>query len=285
MIIEHLDSYFTIARHHFVCEDYACTSVEPVPHILVCDGCSSSVNTDIGARLLAASATKALCEHFSDSMPENLPSYADFGYAIITRARHVAEVLGLNRDCLDATVLVGIPYHDSVCVYAYGDGCIISINRDGMLSVMQLSYHNNMPYYLSYWIDTPRRESYLANNQGGKGVVTLHAATDQQDARNQLDYDAPLLFPFESAATRLVALASDGVSSCYQAEQQLKIPVWDVAAELMRYKTTKGDFVKRRTHRMLKGYEQQGIVPTDDLAVATLLINCEEENTGRRGEN
>lgn len=276
MLIANLDSYFTIAKPHLVCEDYAGTSIEPVPHIIVSDGCSSSVNTDIGARLLAASATKALREHFGASAPENLPSYTDFGYAIINRARHVADVLGLNLDCLDATVLVGVPYHGNVHVYAYGDGCLVQVDREGTLRAMQLSYQKNMPYYLSYWIDKPRRESYLASNQGGKAVLTIRQTTAQHEEIIQCDYDAPLVFSFALATTRLVALASDGVSSFYQAETQIKIPVWDVCTELVGYKTTKGDFVKRRVRRMLKDYEQQGIAPTDDLSVATLLISHSE---------
>jgi hypothetical protein len=35
----------------------------------------------------------------------------------------------------------------------------------------------------------------------------------------------------------------------------------DILTQLVAYKTTKGDFVKQRTRRMVKEYEKQGIYP------------------------
>jgi hypothetical protein len=51
MLIENLDYYCAIGRQHTACEDYAIAGTSPIPHLIVCDGCSTSQMTDIGARV------------------------------------------------------------------------------------------------------------------------------------------------------------------------------------------------------------------------------------------
>lgn len=273
MSVENLDCYFTIAKQHIICEDYAISEMAPIPHLIVCDGCSSSRNTDIGARILATSAKKSLGECFEDTAYMELPSYGDFGYTILNRARHVTELLGLESACLDATVLLAMPYHGNIHVYVYGDGYIVTVNREGDLAYMSFSYEKNMPYYLTYWTDKARREMYLTSNRDGKGVVTITEYREGQKNLRHMDCDSPLTFTFVMNEYRLLALTSDGVSSFLSIEENKKIPVKDVLEQLVAYKTTKGDFVKRRTRRMIKNYEKQGIYPMDDLSIATLLIS------------
>ena len=272
MSIKNLDAYFTIARQHLICEDYAFTAVDPIPHIVLSDGCSSSVSTDIGARILAASANKTLREHFENESFEGLPSYTDFGYAVANRARHAVDMLGLPAHALDATLLLAIPYHHQIHVYAYGDGYILTRDTDGHIGAVQLSFADNMPFYLSYWLDKARREGYIEANGGGKGVLTIQGIQNNDEQIRTADYDAALIFPFNLNAFSAIALASDGVASFMSIEEQQRIPDIDIIEQLLAYKTTKGDFVKRRVRRMLKTYANDYIHPTDDLAVATLLI-------------
>ncbi len=273
MPIENLDAYFTIARQHLICEDYALAVSEPIPHIVLCDGCSSSSFTDTGARILAASASKTLREHFEKESSEGLPSYTDFGYAVANRARHVNDMLGLPANALDATLLLAVPYHRQIHVYVYGDGNILTHDTTGQIGGVQLSFAKNMPFYLSYWLDKSRREGYIAANDGGKDVLTIQGFQADQEQIRTADYDAALLFPFDLNAFSAIALASDGVSSFMSVEGQQKIPDSDIIEQLLAYKTTKGDFVKRRVRRMLKTYEKDGIYPTDDVSVATLMIS------------
>lgn len=273
MSVENLDCYFTIAKQHIVCEDYAISDPTPIPYLIVCDGCSTAKNTDIGARILAASAKKSLRECFEEtSYNIALPSYADFGYAIVNRARHVTELLGLESGCLDATLLLAIACHGNIYVYIYGDGYIVTVNRKEELAYIRFSYEKNMPYYLTYWIDKTRREMYLTSNRDGKDVVTITEYRDRQEELRQMDCDSPLMVTFTMNEYKLFALTSDGVSSFLSIDDNRKIPVKDILEQLVAYKTTKGDFVKRRARRMVKTYEKQGIYPTDDLSIATLLI-------------
>ena len=273
--IANLDCYFTIAKPHLVCEDYALTGAAPTPHLIVCDGCSSSENTDVGSRIIALSARKALYEHFTAAAGRNPPAYSDFGYAVINRARHVADLLGIAPACLDATLLAAFPYHNHLYVYIYGDGYVTTIDRAGQFAVTQLAYSQNMPYYLTYWLDPARRERYLQANQAGQAVVTVTEYRDGQEQVRKSNYDAPLVFPFALSECQILALTSDGVGSLLAAEANGKIPAWEILRQLVAYKTTKGDFVKRRARRMLKEYEKQGIYPSDDLSIATLLVSHE----------
>ena len=272
MSIKNLDAYFTIARQHLICEDYAFTVFDPIPHIVLCDGCSSSASTDIGARIVAASASKTLREYFENESSEGLPSYTDFGYAVANRARHVNDMLGLPAHALDATLLLAVPYHRQIHVYVYGDGNILTRDIDGQMGAVQLSFADNMPFYLSYWLDKARREGYIEANDGGKNTLAIRGLHDYDEEIRNADYDAALIFLFDLNAFSAIALASDGVSSFMSIEGQQRIPDIDIIKQLLAYKTTKGDFVKRRVRRMLKTYAKDGIYPTDDLAVATLLI-------------
>jgi len=272
MRIENVDCYFTIAKQHLICEDYALAGTEPFPHLIVCDGCSSSVRTDVGARIVAASAQKTLRDHAA-AYPGTLPSYTDFGYATIHRARHVAELLDLPATCLDATLLIAMPVQDEVHVYLYGDGYVATVNQQGALTFTQIAYSGNMPYYLSYWGDLPRKAGYVAVQQGGQEALTITTYQDGQAETRAQPYDTPVELTFAMPDATLVALMSDGVASFMAVEQNTKIPTRDVIAQLVSYKTTKGDFVKRRARRMIKEYEKQGIAPTDDVSIATLLIS------------
>jgi hypothetical protein len=271
MPIENLDCYFTIARQHTICEDYTITGTGPIPHLIICDGCSTSKHTDIGVRILATSATKFLQEYFEASH-SSLPSYIDLGYAVVNRARHVTEILGLESTCLDATLLLAIPYHENVHVYVYGDGYITTVNKHDELGYINLSYEKNMPYYLTYWIDKNRRELYLETNQDGKDVVMVTEHREGQEDVRKMNHDSSLVFMFTINECKCLALTSDGVSSFLSIEDNRKIPVIEILKQLVAYKTTKGDFVKRRAKRMLKDYEKQRIYPIDDFSIATLLI-------------
>ncbi len=272
MSVENLDWYFTIAKQHIVCEDYALTGWEPIPYAIVCDGCSSSEHTDVGSRILAWSAKKALQSSCSDS-GHPIPAYHDFGSAVIKNARVSIELLNLNSSCLDVTLLLAFYVQGCCYVYVYGDGYVVTIDTSGKRAYKKVAYDKNMPYYLTYWVDNSRRELYISVNEDEHEVMTLTEYVDDRQGITRMNYDAPLVFTFPENEYRLVALASDGASSLVSLEGNQKIPVQEVLEKLVAYKTTKGEFVKRRTRRMLKNYSKRDISPTDDFSIATMLMN------------
>ena len=61
------DAFFSIGKTHMVCQDYARSGTTRAghPYAIVCDGCSSSPDTDLGSRFLAMSFASYV-EHLCD---------------------------------------------------------------------------------------------------------------------------------------------------------------------------------------------------------------------------
>jgi len=53
------DHYRTGKSRHKSCEDYTLSGSDPMPYLIVCDGCSSSPQTDIGAMLAGCICPKS----------------------------------------------------------------------------------------------------------------------------------------------------------------------------------------------------------------------------------
>jgi len=261
-----VDGFFTIARQHRVCQDYAIASVESLPLLALSDGCSSSPETDIGSRILVKNAEKALC-----LFAPNAVSYQELGAAILANTVAAAECLALRRSALDATLLLAFAHGDAVTAMMYGDGYLAAIRRDGGLEYISVAYAENMPYYLNYWSDEARNAQYLAANRGGKGVLSITTRRGETEETEFRDYDAPLVWTFPASDYRLVALCSDGVAAFSSLETGKLAPVEQMLEGVLRYKTTAGEFVTRRAKRLLKELDKQGIFPADDFSVAVML--------------
>ncbi|GAK51566.1 hypothetical protein U14_02811 [Candidatus Moduliflexus flocculans] len=265
-----VDGFFTIARQHRVCQDYAIAAAEPLPLLALSDGCSSSPDTDIGSRLLVKSAEKVI-RSTTPASTSSLPTYQELGSAILANAVAAAECLALRRSALDATLLLAFAHSDAVTVMMYGDGYLAAMRKDGSLEYISVSYNDNMPYYLNYWTDEPRKRQYLAESHNGKEVVSITTYSGQQQETRRADYDAPLVWTFPASDYRLVALCSDGVTAFSSIETGQIAPVNQILEGLLTFKTTAGEFVTRRAKRLLKELDKQNIFPADDLSVAAML--------------
>ena len=54
---DRFDAHFVMGRGHSVCQDYALATARSA---VVCDGCSSSRASDVGARVIALAAIREL---------------------------------------------------------------------------------------------------------------------------------------------------------------------------------------------------------------------------------
>ena len=63
----HIDHLLKKGKTHKICEDYIISGYNPAPYIILSDGCSSSKNTDVGARVLCHVAKQYL-ENSKDSI-------------------------------------------------------------------------------------------------------------------------------------------------------------------------------------------------------------------------
>ena len=143
------DIFIEIGSQHKVCEDYIISGMEPEPYIILADGCSSSNDTEMGARILCHLAKQYL-RYRSDDL-HNI-DHKKMGRWIIHNAEMAARQMGLKVSCLDATLIVSFFIDGEVKIFMYGDGVVV-IKSGNDIEYFKIDFSSNAPYYLSYLID------------------------------------------------------------------------------------------------------------------------------------
>ncbi|MCP4696279.1 MAG: protein phosphatase 2C domain-containing protein [Gammaproteobacteria bacterium] len=253
------DHYFTIGRTHRICEDYVVQGAFPTPFIALSDGCSSSENTHIGARILTMSAKNIL-----ESTEDWPPDYMDFGGKLIDKARYVVKKLQLDNCVLDATLMLAFLYNDSIQVYVYGDGALLFKDKAGKTGTIEIAFTHNAPYYLSYWHDAERQALYAKHEE--KPLAVMNSAHEKAEAE-PIAYSTPLRFTFPLEKYKFVGIASDGVTQVIDTVLSARVPLDEVARDLLAFEDLEGKFVKDHTERVLRQYENRRRYPADDLSI------------------
>lgn len=245
-----VDAHFVIGRGHAVCQDYALACASGSRGIaVVCDGCSSSPDSDVGARLIGLAAAREL----------RAPAFD--GRRMLRRADAIRRALALPLPALDATLLTLQADDDGAVVHAWGDGVVVGRRRDGTLEAHRIEYPSHAPAYPAYALDPARREAYVASGWAQRIV-------DGDACKHAGDGLDPVRLAFPRDAYDRVAIASDGVTAVHDRDGA-PIPVEDVVAVLLRSSSTRGAFVQRRCRRFVgRDCDDRGWIPTDDLALA-----------------
>jgi serine/threonine protein phosphatase PrpC len=259
------DSFFAIGKTHMVCEDYARSgrTEERHPYAIVCDGCSSSEDTDIGARALAtslAARVEDLCtgKYSTDRVMNDAAAHA--GMALFA-----AKV---EDRALDTTVIAAYRVEkegkEGVQVSMRGDGVVVARLRSGEFFLYTVDHEHNAPRYLNYDRDSRRLEGYM-RKFGDKAASRVYVSKFGNDRPK--DGWVPELYVefnghpddwfFDAAEYDLVMVLSDGVQTFQQmvtngtSKNLVDIPVEEVVRHLLQIKGTKGEFLKRRCHKFL----------------------------------
>lgn len=263
-----IDTFLQIGKQHKICEDYIIKGYDPVPFIILADGCSSSQDTEMGARILCYLAKQYIRYHANISNFD----YEIMGSWIIHNAEMTARQLGLKRECLDTTLIIGYVLDDTVHVSIYGDGSVILETDDGHLEIYQVKFSNNAPYYLSYLLDSSRHDVYH-NMKNDKEVIIYKSKWDITDTAT-LAYDAKINPEFCFTKFPKILICSDGIDSFVVDDptQPDLAKTTDIVPGFLSFKTTKGDFLKRRLQKEIKTLEKFGITHYDDLAVGAFLL-------------
>lgn len=263
------DHYYCIGKTHTVCQDYVIQGDTPVKYIVLSDGCSSSPDTDVGARLLCTTVKKVI-ERYLPLYLENdtkdwslLPDYKALGETVSTEASGIARLLALPDETLDATLLIAFMSNDVVHVYVYGDGCILLKDKQGRHGYIDISFTSNAPYYLNYWQNSCRRTAYAREF----GEQTLAVTDSLQNISGMHRFDKGLSFSFPLSRYAFVGIASDGLDAFLDVANNRQIALSDVVENILDFKNLNGEFVKRRLPKMLQRYAQQGVEPLDDVSV------------------
>ncbi len=263
------DCAFWIGKTHRVCQDYAVAGVgEGTAYAVVSDGCSSSPDTDIGARLLAKAAERLL--------PDWDPGEA------VTRAAVCAERLGLPPTCLDATLLTVWASGETYTAHCYGDGVVVLGHEDGTWDAFVISYAANYPRYPSYLWDPERRERWEAQAGNAKLIqhwrLTADGAREMETVSSDQECET---FTGAVADVQFVAVLSDGVQSfaraarteTSRAAQPVAVP--DVLTRLLAFKGGQGRFAQRRAQAFLRDGVREGWQHHDDVALGVVWLGDE----------
>jgi len=270
----HADAWFHPGTTHLVCEDYAAVSPagSPWTAAIVCDGCSGSADTDVGARVLARAALAALVDgRFVD------PSTAAW------QASVAARTLALPDDALDATLLAALVTPQGVRVVAAGDGVIAARHRDGRFELWQLEHPDGAPPYPSYVLDADRHRDYLSTF--GDTLIARHRRVDGEWSTSTAP-GGQLTLTLDPTEVDLVLLGSDGLSAFAGPEpvrsesgpMSTSIAVETIVGELLAVRHTAGRFAARRGRRLVRRTcPRRGWRPLDDVGIAAIALSADQE--------
>ena len=252
------DCAFAIGKTHRVCQDYAVAGSENEgerTYVLLADGCSSSADSDIGARLLVKAAQRRL--------PGPSATHTDWDYYhdnAIHQAAVCAESLDLRPDCLDATLLTITAEEDGAfTACCYGDGVVALGRQDGRLEVYAISYAASYPNYPSYRWDAARRGQWEAQPDNEKQVTRWTLGTDgMTEEMTCLSRRASELLRGTADEYQFAAVLSDGIQSftetCETDTSRTPRPVslTEILPSLLAFKGSQGQFVQRRVTAFFK---------------------------------
>jgi len=263
----HSDSSYVMGMGHRVCQDYARAGRTPQEHPLVygivSDGCSSSPDTDVGARLLALTAERRLRIAFPGWV-DNAFCHAE-SLAVLTMKDKDRSFFDLPDEALDATLLfVAANSPDRARFACMGDGVIAAKDWDGALRIWDVEATDGYPRYPNYVNNDARRKSVEA---GAPWIVHFPGGGEYRTSR-VVSFEQPV------DGAQVVAIFSDGVRSFTDAERN-PIPGAEIVAELMAFKGYQGAFVQRRLHAFLKAAAKRGWRHEDDLAMAAIDMAVE----------
>jgi hypothetical protein len=261
------DAFFSIGKTHEVCQDYARTgNIAGRQFAIVSDGCSSSPDTDFGARFLTMAAAQCIARFPNEDLKEEW---------IIWQAEAAARMARLSLSCLDATLLVAT-CGPEVCpeVFVYGDGVVIAGGWDGSLDVWDLDFAG-APGYLSYLLDTDRKYAYKEAGYGTRTEKHYHkdAGATEWVLVNSFTYSFnsnPGWYNGFSPDAAFVVLVSDGIHSFQRSSDLQPIPMLDIVPHLVDFKSFTGQFVSRRCRAFDKFCAKEGWHHNDDLGVAAI---------------
>jgi hypothetical protein len=285
------DSFFNIGSTHLVCEDYAMSgsfkNIEsnPLSYAIVSDGCSSSDNVDLGARLLTHAARYEIenfyrCKDFYQNSSVEY-RHKIVGDAIVKRASNCLDVLGgVLKSSLDATLIYVVSDGEKTFVNAYGDGNIVIKTRD-YIEVINISFETGAPYYLSYLLNDSRRYEYERFTKEGEAKKKIHKSIYDNDGGliaetfDSVEYDHPFCIAVDNSVIS-VSLFSDGIETyryfCEDANCKRTHGLQYISEELVGFKNFGEDFAKRRIKSFHKRGRETSLEHEDDVSVGAIVF-------------
>jgi len=259
------DWFFTAGYSHNKCEDYVAVSDDPFKDaVVLADGCSSVKHSDVGARLICHTA---------------LSYWPDLDKAVVVAAGNAFN-LGLEKDCLCATLFYIECSHQRHYVTAHGDGYIVGKTREGRIDWWKMEYSGGAPWYPAYGLCKEDLEGFQALGQ--KFTVEKHKGDEVETY--ELPSGEALRGCFDVFEYEMAFVMSDGAGTFIDNSEGRRkpVPVEEVIEELVKVKNYKGEFMKRRCQGFLKAAKKKGWDHIDDFSVGAVYLG--PKPTGPTGE-
>ena len=293
MITFATDSHFLIGYAHLTggkpCQDFALTGVDGMAaYAIVSDGCSTGGLTDVGSRLLVLSTASAIREHWAANrlVGANTPLEIGVRQKLVIAASK--QMLRLITDDMLATCAYSYIAPEGGYIHLQGDGVVAFRLLDGRTILHRYEWANNTPLYPAYADDNFRR--FIAAHGGDltAQLLTCERWEHLNGTFNQLDSESYTLsegirgitIPLDAETITnldLIAVFSDGASQVENVDWK------DAALQLLAFKSTEGEFAKRRLNRFVKDAAKAGRGPLDDIAYAVIRLVKEEEDGSAEG--
>lgn len=276
------DSFFRQGSGHAVCQDYAINGEnEDIAFALVADGCSSSPKTDVGARILAESFTRTICEVHKPSWSFLGEKKAFVSVETLGRVKRIKEMLTLSSNSFDATLLAAVfdKHANELGLYIWGDG-FVRLEYEGKHENWRITYPKNAPYYLSYLLKPDRLKAYLEEFPENQAALFRHIQFAPWKEGSlalcgqETEALEPLHFQQVSAeGLKSITVFSDGLESFSKVDEDNEVrPIsyTEIFTEAVAYKSHSGNFVQRRMLAMAKNSAKLGRSHYDDVSAAAI---------------
>ena len=269
------DSVFNIGATHAVCQDYVIArggASGAGPYVILSDGCSSSPDTDVGARLLV----KAMEQMLVMSEPGDV---CELHKEAASTALGWAELIGVPAEAVDATLMSVHVCGEELIVACSGDGAIVLESKAGVVDLYAISSPSGYPFYPAY-VHQPERLAEMLDNQRSLKEV-------KQFRRESPDAPFKLLEVTTSESLtevlrlnvfdyKYVAVASDGLNSFFHTQptpagnRLHAVCLVDVLNHFWSFKNSHGAFVERRMKKFKKDAEARSWDHADDLSIGVI---------------
>ena len=262
------DIAYRIGVDHEECQDHA-HMAENTKGKLICvsDGCSSSLNSDWGSRLLTSAATS---RWKSELCFEEIAEDAIFtAHQVILNVPNVSKM-----SALDATLILASVVNDICSIIMWGDGTYIIVNNDKTWEIHTVEFKSNAPEYLSYLVNPPRHEQYKVAGDHTKVITTATYSAENVLTGLTIVESVKQFESWIISNVDTLLICSDGISS-FTHKKALTVTerysADEVAKDLIAIPNRNGDFLKRRWKKMRQKFDKTGISHSDDFAVAALV--------------
>lgn len=269
-----VDTFLEIGKTHDICQDYVISGIDPFPYVIVSDGCSSSKDTDVGARILALSARNFITHpkdyfinyfnnetcngDFLDDM------YSKMGLCVINNAFTIANIMSLGIECLDATLIISFIIDNKVYTFLYGDGNVL-IKNGSNIRYINVNFPSSAPFYLSYHLNPKRMIQYFDSFDDVKTVSDMDLVGEKNLFLEEWKCESPIAYKFDISESSTYLVGSDGLNSFIT--NGIVKDTRELIQPMLEFKNFNGKFIKKRFKRFILNMGKEGITHFDDISV------------------